>query len=73
MTGVLHEEWGERPLAVVVLRAAAEAGELIAYARGNLATYKCPDRVRVVDALQRNESGKLLKPELRRRYGAGAP
>ena len=71
--GVPHEKWGERPLAVVVLRAAAEAGELIAYARGNLATYKCPDWVRIVDALPRNASGKLLKPELRRLYGAGAP
>ena len=73
MIGVPHEKWGERPLAVVVLRAAAEAGELIAYARGNLATYKCPEWVRVVDLLPRNAAGKLLKPELRRRYGAGAP
>ena len=70
--GVPHERWGETPLALVVLRDGAGAApeDLIAYARANLATYKCPGRVEIVPALPRNASGKLLKPELRRLHGA---
>lgn len=72
--GVPHEKWGETPLAVVVLKDGTEAApaDLIAYTRENLATYKCPTRIEVVDSLPRNASGKLLKPELRRLYGASA-
>jgi len=70
--GVPHERWGETPLAVVVLKdgqSETEAG-LIAYTRADLAHYKCPTRVVFSDNLPRNASGKLLKPEMRRIYGA---
>jgi len=69
--GVPHERWGETPLAVVVLKDGQTATEadLIAYTRADLAHYKCPTRVEFTDALPRNASGKLLKPELRRIYG----
>lgn len=71
--GVPHERWGETPLAVVVLKAGQSVteAELIAYTRADLAHYKCPTRVAFVDELPRNASGKLLKPELRRMFGAG--
>jgi long-chain acyl-CoA synthetase len=41
---------------------------VIEYARGEIATYKCPTSVEFVDALPRNASGKILKRELRAPY-----
>lgn len=72
--GVPHDRWGETPLAAVVLRPGASATEeeLRSYTRANLATYKCPSRFLFVADLPRNASGKLLKPEMRRLWGAGA-
>lgn len=68
--GVPHDRWGETPLAVVVLKEGQTATEadLIAYTRADLAHYKCPTRVEFAEALPRNASGKLLKPEMRRIY-----
>lgn len=61
------ERWIEAVTAVVVLRdgAAADETELIAHARKSLAPFKIPKRVHFVDALPRNQSGKLLKRVLR--------
>lgn len=72
--GVPHEKWGETPAAFVVLKpgASATTEDLLAYTRRNLATYKCPSIIRLVETLPRNATGKLLKPELRRLYGAAA-
>jgi acyl-CoA synthetase (AMP-forming)/AMP-acid ligase II len=69
---VPHAKWGETPLAVVVLKPGSSATEadLTAFTRENLATYKCPSQFVVVDALPRNATGKLLKPEMRRLWGA---
>jgi long-chain acyl-CoA synthetase len=71
--GVPSGRWGETPLAVVVRRPGAEAGEdeLIAWARERLAHYKCPTAVTFADALPRNPSGKVLKRELRRPWWEG--
>jgi len=68
--GVPHEKWGETVKAVVVARAgtALKAGQVIDYCRGQLAHYKCPTTVDVVDDLPRNPSGKILKRVLRERY-----
>ncbi len=72
--GVPSQRWGETPVAVVVLAPGASltAQELIDFARERLAHYKCPTAVEVVEALPRNPSGKVLKRELRERYGADA-
>ncbi len=72
--GVPHERWGETPLAAVVLKQGQSAteAELIDHCRADLAHYKCPTRVVFVESLPRNASGKLLKPEMRRIYGATA-
>jgi long-chain acyl-CoA synthetase len=71
--GVPNERWGETVKAIVVPRpgAAAEAGEIIAYARARLAHYKCPTSVDFTSTLPRNPSGKLLKGELREPYWRG--
>ncbi|TDB91422.1 fatty acid--CoA ligase [Actinomadura sp. KC216] len=74
VVGQPDERWGESVLAVVVPRPGAEpdADEVIAFCRERLAHYKCPREVKVVEALPRNASGKILRRELRGR-GAAAP
>ncbi|GES33229.1 fatty acyl-CoA synthetase [Streptomyces angustmyceticus] len=81
--GLPDERWIEAVTAVVVRRTdgtggAGDAGggqgvgeqELIEAARARLAPFKAPKRVMFVDALPRNASGKVLKRELRERFGA---
>ncbi len=69
--GRAHEKWGEVPIAV-----AAVAGELLRlddldeFLIERLARYKHPKALEIVDALPRNPAGKVLKTELRMRYGA---
>ena len=75
--GVPEETWGEAILAVIVLASgsdlAAGGGEdaLIDHCRRFIGGYKVPRRFRFVDALAKNAMGKILKAELRRRYGNG--
>ena len=71
--GVPDDKWGETVKAIVVLApdASLDAAALIAHCRANLAHYKCPTSVDVIDVLPRNPSGKILKRELRAPYWAG--
>ena len=73
--GIPSEKWGETVLAFVVRRADAASSldedDVIAFARANLATYKCPSAVRFLDALPRNASGKVLKTTLREPFWQG--
>lgn len=71
--GVPDERWGEAVKAVVVLDDGADVSveELIAFARHDLAHYKCPQSIDLVDELPRNPSGKVLKRELREPYWVG--
>ncbi|MBU8834487.1 fatty-acid--CoA ligase FadD5 [Mycolicibacterium goodii] len=68
-----HEKWGEVPVAVVALNSAAAVAlsleELDGFLNDRLARYKHPKALEVVDALPRNPSGKVLKTELRERFG----
>jgi long-chain acyl-CoA synthetase len=59
--------------AVVVRRpgATVEAADVIAFARGRLAHFKCPTSVDFVESLPRNPSGKILKRALREPYWEG--
>jgi acyl-CoA synthetase (AMP-forming)/AMP-acid ligase II len=63
--GLPDERWGEVVTAVVVTRHDVDAAALVAHCRARLAGFKCPRRVRFVDELPRNASGKLLKHRLR--------
>jgi len=65
--GVPDKRLGEVGMAFVVPRPGRTVGgdELIAWAREEMANYKVPRRVAVVDALPLNASGKVLKTELR--------
>ena len=64
--GVPHPDWGEEVVAVVEGGATADdVASILALAREQLATYKRPKRVVVVDALPRNAMGKVVKADLR--------
>ncbi|MFF6996335.1 acyl-CoA synthetase [Streptomyces sp. NPDC008313] len=68
--GLPDERWIEAVTAVVVARGEVTEAELVAHARERLAHFKAPKRILFVDALPRNASGKILKRELRDRFGA---
>ena len=61
------ERWGEVPVAFVALKDGMTASpeELIEHCRGQLAKFKVPKAVNLIEALPRNPSGKVLKRELR--------
>ena len=71
--GVPDEKWGETPLALVVRRDGDTTDEaaLLAFCRENLAHFKCPSRVELIDALPRTATGKLQKFKLRAAYWEG--
>ncbi|MFM9378245.1 AMP-binding protein, partial [Gordonia sp. VNK21] len=71
--GRAHEKWGEVPVAVVVLEegvADLTIEELELFLNENLARFKHPKDVVVVDELPRNAGGKVVKPKLRDAYGS---
>ena len=69
VVGVPDARMGEVGFAWVVLREGATAGadEIIAWSRDEMANYKAPRYVEIVDALPLNATGKVLKYELRDR------
>jgi HIP---CoA ligase len=69
VVGVPDERMGEVGMAFVVLRPDAEASadELVEWGRAEMANYKAPRYVEVVDELPLNAMGKVLKYELRDR------
>lgn len=68
--GVPDPKWGEVGLACVVLKpgATATAEELLGYLQTNLARYKVPRRVEIMDGLPISAAGKILKRDLRQRF-----
>jgi fatty-acyl-CoA synthase len=69
--GVPDEQWGEAVVAIAALKpdAELELEALRAFATERLARYKLPRRLEIVAALPRNPAGKVLKYELRVRFG----
>lgn len=68
--GVASQKWGETVKAVIVRKPDSALTEeaVIAYARENLAHYKCPTSVDFMGELPRNGAGKVLKPVIRSWY-----
>ena len=66
--GIPDNKMGEEIKAFVVLAdgASATPTELIAYTKANLAAYKYPRQVEIIDALPMSATGKILKKELRK-------
>jgi long-chain acyl-CoA synthetase len=67
VVGVPHESHGEEIKAFVILSegASATSGELVAWGKEQMAGYKYPRIVEVVDSLPMTATGKILKRELR--------
>jgi fatty-acyl-CoA synthase len=72
--GIADARWGESVFAVVALRPGTQvtADELADHCRARLAKYKTPKGFAFVDSLPRNAAGKVLKRELRQRFGGGS-
>lgn len=69
--GVDDEQYGQRLVAFVVLEAAGDAPVTVdvlkQYVRDNLANYKVPRDIIILDELPRNSTGKILRSELAHR------
>lgn len=69
--GLPDPKWIEIVAAVVVPKegVSIHEKELISYCKENLAGFKCPKKILVVDQLPKNPSGKILKRELKEEFG----
>ncbi|MER1967154.1 malonyl-CoA synthase [Castellaniella sp. GW247-6E4] len=69
--GVPHKDFGEAVVAVVVPRqgASIDVPAMLAGLKAELANFKVPKQIHVVDSLPRNTMGKVQKNVLRQRYG----
>lgn len=67
VVGRPHPEWGEEVVAFIVARpdAGVTAAELDRLCLDNIARFKRPKDYRFIDALPKNNYGKILKTELR--------
>jgi acyl-CoA synthetase (AMP-forming)/AMP-acid ligase II len=74
VVGVPDRRWGETGAAWVVLAAGGRAGpgEIRDWALTRLAAFKVPRDIRIVGALPRNATGKVLKADLRSAANDGA-
>jgi fatty-acyl-CoA synthase len=72
--GVPDERWGETVCAIVVPKQGTSPTEqdIIDFTQGKLARYKQPRQVVFTDVLPRNPAGKVLKFELRDRFGGAS-
>ncbi|MEV0800036.1 AMP-binding protein [Kribbella sp. NPDC050281] len=64
VVGVPDEEFGQRLIAYVVLREPVSEDDLMAHVRANLARYKTPREIRIVEEFPRNATGKVLRNRL---------
>lgn len=69
---VADEKWGEVPKALVIAKPGSNLTEtqLLEFCRSQIAHYKCPRLIEFVEDLPKTATGKVLKKNLRRRYGA---
>ena len=68
--GVADSDFGEAVVAVIVPTGnAPTAVEVIAHCRTQLANFRVPKRVHLIDELPRNSMGKVQKNVLRDRFG----
>jgi len=69
--GAPHRKWVETPVAYVVPLdpgAPPQSGDIIAWCRDWLASFKLPSEIIIIDVLPRNASGKVVKGTLRDDY-----
>ncbi len=68
--GLPDETWGECVTAVVVAKEPVTLDDLRSFAEPRLARFKLPNRIELVEEIPRNPAGKVLKYELRERFGS---
>ncbi|HEX3530480.1 MAG TPA: acyl-CoA synthetase [Thermoanaerobaculia bacterium] len=61
VVGRPHPEWGEVPVAFLVIESTLDNDALITWCKTQLAAFKVPRTIHVVDALPRNALGKVQK------------
>jgi acyl-CoA synthetase (AMP-forming)/AMP-acid ligase II len=66
VVGRPHPEWGEEVVAFVVKRGPLQVSDLDSLCLENIARFKRPREYRFVEALPKNNYGKVLKTELRK-------
>jgi fatty-acyl-CoA synthase len=75
--GVANEKWGERPLALVVLKPQYKGkitgDDIKAFMNkfvetGKLKGYEIPDRIEIVETIQKTSVGKINKVALKKQY-----
>jgi long-chain acyl-CoA synthetase len=66
VVGRPHPEWGEEVVAFVVKRGPLQISDLDSLCLENIARFKRPREYRFVEALPKNNYGKVLKTELRK-------
>lgn len=73
VVGVTDLEWGERVCAALVLlpKRQLTLESLRSWAKEQLAVYKIPTRILIVDELPRNAMGKVTKPQVVELFQAG--
>ena len=67
VVGRPHAEWGEEVVAFIVRKSDVGAEDLDALCLANIARFKRPRDYRFVESLPKNNYGKVLKTELRKR------
>ena len=67
VVGRTHPDWGEEVVAFIVSKEgfSIEEGELDNLCLKNIARFKRPKEYRIINALPKNNYGKVLKTELR--------
>jgi malonyl-CoA/methylmalonyl-CoA synthetase len=64
VVGRPHPDWGEVPVAFLAVDSTVDAGAVIAFCKRQMAGFKVPREIRIVDALPRNALGKVEKHRL---------
>ena len=74
VVGVPDEQWGERPLATVVVVEGEQVtpAELCAFLADKVARWQLPERWAFIPEVPKTSVGKFDKKVLRRRYAEGA-
>lgn len=70
VVGISDEKWGEKVVAVVVVKpeSTVTEAEIIAFCREHLHDWKCPKRVLFQDEIPRNTMGKMLKEAVKKYF-----
>ena len=68
--GIAHPKWGERPLLVIVRKETheVEAGDILGFMKGKIASWWMPDDVAFVDEIPHTATGKIQKTTLREQF-----